>query len=215
MFVTQSIQRPSGINVFGSHLIRVEPDYASVRFTVAATAAQPKDSFDEVAAAVAEVRRVLGAAGVAEADVRSSRIALELAFEGYGEHRRAAGYQATRSFQIFARDLAGVEPLLVALVDAGAKLIQSVNYKSSRMRELRAQAREGAVRAARVKAETYAATAGVRVGRPLHIEDINPDETSRRSHAPDVDLEGHSEGTAGAGSITIAGAVMICFSILE
>ena len=38
---------------------------------------------------------------------------------------------------------------------------------------------------------------------------------TRRSHAADVDLESHGEGTAGAGSIVVAGAVMVCFSILE
>lgn len=71
------------------------------------------------------------------------------------------------------------------------------------------------MRAARAKAEAYAAAAGVKVGRAIHIEDVNPDEMGRRSHAPDVDLDSHGEGTAGAGSIVIAGAVMVCFSILE
>ena len=215
MFVNQSIQRPQGINVFGSHLIRTEPDYASLRFSVAATAERPADSLAEASAAVDRVHEVLREAEVAEADVQSSRVTLELAFEGYADERRAVGYQATRSFQVFARDLSGIEPLLIALVDAGAGLIHSVSYKTSELLRLRAQAREGAVRAARGKAEAYASAAGVKVGRAIHIEDVNPDEMSRRSHAPDVSLGGHSDGAAGAGSIVIAGAVMVCFSILE
>lgn len=174
MFVNQSIQRPQGINVFGSHLIRAEPDYASIRFSVVITAEGPADSLAESAAAVVRVREPLRDAGVAEADETSSRVELSLGFEGYGEKRRAVGYQAARGFQILVRDLAAIEPLLVALVDAGAKLIQSVSYKTSDIRALRAQAREVAVRAARAKADSYAQAAGVRVGRAIHIEDVTP-----------------------------------------
>ena len=215
MFATQSIQRPNGISVFASHLIRTEPDYASVRFTVEVASGEPKDSLKQANDAVARVHAVLSKANIADADVRTSRSRLELAYEGYGEKRHVVGYRASRSFQLFVRDLAIVESILVDIVDAGGRTINSVSYKSTQLRELRRQAREGAVSAARTKAEVYARAAGVGLGRAIHIEDVNPEQMSRRSHAPDVDMEGHSDGTGGAGSIVIAGAVMMSFAIVD
>lgn len=87
------------------------------------------------------------------------------------------------------------------------------------MREARAQARAGAIAAARVKAEGYAQAAAVKRGAALHIADVDPQEISRRSHMPDADLDAHDESTpasetAGPGSIVIAGTVMVCYAIL-
>ena len=80
--------------------------------------------------------------------------------------------------------------------------------------ELRNRGRTGAVEAARRKAEAYAAAAGVRLGSPLHLEDVNPARLGRGEHAPDIDLGAESEAESVVGSIRIAGAVMVCYAIL-
>lgn len=216
MFVNQSIQRPHGINVFGSCLLRVEPDYASLRFTVSRTAGEPRRAIEEAREGVARVRAILQQRGVADRDVQSSRVGLALAFEGYGEARRTIGYRAAHAFQALVRELCGIEELLIELVDAGAFEIESVSYKTSRLRELRASARRGAIASARSKAELYAEALGLRLGRALHVEDVNPDDLARRSHMPDVDLAAHDESESAAvsrGSIVVAAAAMVCFSI--
>ena len=217
MFVQQSIQRPHGVNVFGSCLVRAEPDYASVRFSVTSVAADPQDALSSARDGADKVHRTLAGAGVADADVRSSQVSLEYAYEGYGENRKPIGYRAAMRFQVFARDLANLDSLLVDLVDAGAREIHSVSYKTTRMRELRRTAREGAVASARAKAEVYATAAGRKLGAAIHIEDVNPDQLASRSHAPDVDLDSHDEGEGGArkGSIVISGAVMMCFALID
>jgi uncharacterized protein YggE len=158
---------------------------------------------------------VLRQHSIGEDAIRTSRVSLHLAFSGYGENRKAVGYRAAREFQVITRDLSGIEDFLVGLVDAGARELQSVTYHSSRLKELRVAARQGAVRAARAKAETYAAAADARLGKVLHIEDVNPETLRQRSHAPDISVDDHSDEDAGAGSIEVAGAVMVCFAIIE
>ena len=217
MFVNQSIQRPHGVTVFGSCMIRAEPDYASLRFSVIAVAARPREAIEQAQARTRQVRQVLAGAAVAERDLQSSRVALELAFEGYGVERREIGYRATTAFQVFVRDLGRVEPLLVDVVDAGALAIESVSYKTSRLKRLRKEARRGAVAAARAKAEVYAHAADVQLGRVLHIEDVNPDSLAQRSHSPDIDLTEHAEGDdepSPAGSLVVAAAAMVCFALV-
>lgn len=219
MFITQSIQRPGGINVFGSCLIRVEPDYASLRFSVTRLAPQPGPAFDQANAGARSVRELLAREGVPDRDVRTAQISLEQAYEGYNENRRFAGYRSRVGFQVSLTRLDRFEAILVGVVDAGGDQIESVSFKTSRLREVRDEARKGAVLAAKRKAGVYADAAGAIVGPVLHIEDVNAEDASRRSHMADVDLASHDEsslsGADNPGSIVVAAAVMVCFGLLH
>ena len=216
MYVNQSIQRPAGVTAFGSALLRINPDYASLRFAVTRLAAKPKDAFDETRRGADAVRAALRSMSVDARDVRTSELTLAEEYAGINEARRLAGYRASAQFHVFVRDFAKVEPVLVAVVDAGADRIFSVHHKSTRMRDVRADARKRAVLAARAKAEGYAEAAGCKLGAPLHIEDVNPDDISRRSHLPEVDLTAEEVETepSNPGAIAIAGAVLVCFAIV-
>ena len=180
-------------------------------------AAKPKAAFDAARAGTDAVRAALAAMTVDARDVRVGDLTLAEEWVGVNADRKLAGYRATATFHAFVRDFARVEPVLVAVVDAGADRIISVHHKTSRMRELRAEARSRAVAAARAKAEGYAAAAGVRLGAVVHVEDVNPDELARRSsHLPDVDLaaEDTEAEPSSPGAITIAGAAMVSFAIV-
>jgi len=219
MYVTQSIQRPHGINVFGSALLGVDPDYASIRFAVTRVMPKPKEAFATAREAAANVRMKVRELGVNDRDVRASDVSLEEAYEGYNQDRRMVGYRATVSFHAIVRDFAVVEALLVGVVDAGADRILSVHHKTSKLRELRRQARARAIESAKAKATEYATAAGAKIGTVLHIEDVNADDLSRRSHMPDVDLTAHDDSFAqgevvNPGSIMIAAAAMVCFAIV-
>ncbi len=216
MYVNQAIQRPAGVTAFGSALMRVDPDYSSLRFAVTRVAAKPKEAFEEARRGAEAVREALRALSVDARDVRVSDLSLAEEYTGYNENRRMVGYRASASFHAFVRDFKRVEPVLVAIVDAGADRIFSVHSKSSRMRELRAEARERAVRAARAKAEGFAAAAGAKLGAPIHIEDVNPEDIQRRSHLPEVDLTAEENETepSNPGAIAVAGAVLVCFAIV-
>ena len=190
MYVNQSIQRPNGVTAFGSALIRVDPDYSSLRFAVSRVAAKPKDAFDEARLGSDAVRAALAKLSIDPRDVRSGDLTLAEEWVGYNESRRMAGYRATASFHAFVRDFSKVEPVLVAVVDAGADRIDSVHHKTSRMRELRDDARRRAVRAAHAKAETYAAAARREIGCAAPHRGREP----RRPLAPKSHAGGRSHG---------------------
>src|SRR5207245_1357189 len=98
------------------------------------------------------------------------------AFGGSPNERKKIGYEATVPFHLILRELGKLEPLLSGVVDAGADRILSVHPKTSRIREVRKEARERAVKASRVKAEELAKAANAKLGAVLHIEDVNADE---------------------------------------
>jgi uncharacterized protein YggE len=216
MYVHQAIQHPQGVTAFGSHTIAVEPDRAVVSFAIARIADKPEDAIEQVEMARATVGPVLDHFKIPANATTVSRTSIELATEGYGENRKTLGYRAQLGYSIVVDDLSCISTFVTELVKAGARSIHSVTYTTSKLRDLRRQAREAAFASARVKADTYAKAAGLKVGRALHIEDVDPSSLRSGGHGADVDLTVHDEvGSTTSGSITVAGAVLVCFALVD
>lgn len=215
MTVHQSIRSPTGINVFGSFVLRVEPDVALVRFVVSRLESEPPAAFAANREAVAKVRAALAEAGVQAADVQSSHVRLSDEREWRDKERVHLGYRASVGLAVRLTELGRFEEIVAAAVQAGADEIQSTDFATSKLAEHRAEARRGAFAAARRKAELYAEEAGVRVGEVLHVEDVNPTTLrGRESHGADLDLGADdSAASAAPGSIEVKAAVVLSFAI--
>jgi uncharacterized protein YggE len=170
------------IEVFGSAIINVEPDIAQISFTASRVAERPNGAFSQVQQATKSIQEFLNQAAVK--DVRASRLRLQHEFN----HRdqRYIGYKASISFSLIVHNLERIEELLTGVVEAGANQIDSNNFLTSRLKEIRAEARREAVAAAREKALLYCEAAGASLGKILTIIDVNPD--TLRSY------EGHGGG---------------------
>lgn len=214
MFVQQSLQKPIGISTFGSSIARVEPDIASLRFAVSRLEQRPKDAFRQAREAAKAVRTYLGQAKMS--DVGSSRITLGQSFRYIDGEQRFIGYTAKIAFHVLLRDLNRIEEILIGVTDVGANEINSVEYQTSRLKEIRAQARQQAIAAAREKAEIYCQAAGVTLGPVIHIEDVNPDQLQGREGHMVRETPPDDEGPLRAfdpGSITVGGAVLMAFEL--
>jgi uncharacterized protein YggE len=203
------------VKVFGSAVLRVEPDLASLQFAVSRQSKKPKDAFRETHEAVKVVRAYLSQAGIG--NVAASRISLARSYEYSGGRSQPSGYQACVSFNVVLGDLDRVEDVLVSIVDCGANEIGSVEFRTSRLKEYRAETRRRAVAAAREKADVYCRAAGVSLGAVLSIEDVNPNAvrgTGEGSTASEVTTDDTGPDRALApGSIIVAAAVTIVFAI--
>jgi uncharacterized protein YggE len=216
--VNQSIRDPLGVTVYGSALLRTDPDIAEAWIQIGRTAKQPAEALEETRKAVRAVRDALAEAHVQAEAIETSRVTVEDAYEMVVANRKRIGYRASVTFRIRIHDVDLVEAVLVGAVAAGANHIHRVSYQTSKLRELRQQARRNAVAAAREKAEAYCDAAGCRLGAVVHIEDVNPDtaNVATRSHASvPGDSDGPDDGNSlGSGSLTVAAAVMIVYSLL-
>ena len=213
----QAIEHPFGISVFGSSLLRVEPDIVSLEFKIENTAEHPKAAFAAVRTAAAQVRQYLGNAGVAE--FGSSQIDLSSEFRRDKGEKQFLGYKANVYFQAILLDLERTEEVLLGALEAGATEISRTNFQTSLLKELRAKARQEAVAAAREKAQLYAAETGVALGRVLHIEDVNPETIRTGFHmggGGEVSLDAEVEPRAfNPASIQVAAAVVMAFAFAE
>lgn len=216
MNITQSIQKPFGINVFGSSVVRIEPDVASFKFAVSRLEQHPRDAFRQVREAAQGVRAYLARAEISE--VGSSQITLSQSFRYTEGEQRFVGYSAKVTFHVLLYDLSRMEELLSGVVDAGANEVNSVEFQTSQLKEIRVEARQRAIAAAHEKGEIYCKAAGVAIGPVIHIEDINPNLLRGVEGHVIRETQPDDEGPLQAfdpGSIVVRAAVMVAFQLGE
>lgn len=181
-------------------------------------AAEPSEAFGAARDATRGVRDALRACSVPDAEVRSSEITLQTQYRHVAGASEFIGHRATVEITVSLTDLTKLESVLVGSVGAGADQVRSVQFKTLRLRELRAQARRAAAEAARAKATLYADALGVKLGKVLHVEDVDPTMMARREHSHVVD-QGPPDDEVGVGvydpgTIAVSGTVVVSFAIL-
>ncbi|MCX4744989.1 SIMPL domain-containing protein [Kitasatospora sp. NBC_01287] len=213
---THSIDTPWGMSVFGAASVDASPDLARLRVAITQTRPQAGEAFEVTRTGVNQIREVLRGHRVPDAAVSTSRLNLESSWSYRGNDREFLGYECTASFVIELRELEDLETVLVDVVEAGANQVDGVEFDVSTKKELRAQARVGAVAAAREKAALYAEAAGVRLGPVVHITDVDSEQLQNR-------YRGHGRGSGGGsgdgdlapGQITVSAGVLLGFSLIE
>jgi uncharacterized protein len=212
--IQQPIATPYGISVFGSAIVRVVPDVVVISFSVSQVKPHPKEAFEAVRDAAQKVQTFLNNAQIKDAG--SSRINLKEDYRYVSGESKFFGYRTTVDFRLILTDLNRVEEILAGIVDAGANRIDSVSFQTTKLKELRAEARRQAIVAAREKADNYCQAAGVELGDVIHIEDVNPDQLQRNvGHTrEEMSLEDDGETQAfDPNSIVIAGTVLVAYKI--
>lgn len=204
------------VRVFGSVVLRVPPDTASISVAVSRLEPKPEAAFARTRDAARAVSTYLHNAGVK--DVGSSRVTLSQETRYVNGEHKFAGYLARIGFHVVVRELDRVDGLLAGLIAAGANELSAVTFQTTRLRELRADARRRAVAAAREKADLYCTAAGVSVGEVLEIEDVNPESVSGRSEGhtyrePAADDPGEP-GAIDPGAIAVGAAVNVVYRIV-
>ena len=204
-----------GVRVFGSAVVRVTPDIATILVGVSRIEKQPESAF----AAARKAAQAVGAYLQRQSmkDFGSSRITLAQEFRFTGGEQRFLGYAAKIGFSVVLRDMDQVEDTVTGLIGAGANELTSVTFQTSRLREVRADARRRAVAAAREKAELYCAAAGITAGSVLAIEDANPEFVNGRNEGhvhrePVVDDTGEVKAMDPA-AIAVGAAVHVLYAL--
>ncbi|WP_374991497.1 SIMPL domain-containing protein [Bradyrhizobium sp. LHD-71] len=164
---------PPMISVSGEAQVSVAPDLAQVDGGVTTEAKTAREASEANNRAMAALLPALKSAGVAEADIQTSRLSL---FPQSTQARpngpmQITGYRASNRVTVRIRDMAKVASTIDALVTAGANEIGGINFMVSKESKALDEARVRALEDAHRKAEIYAKAANVRLGTPVRISE--------------------------------------------
>jgi uncharacterized protein len=161
----------SGISVVGEGRVLTPPDLARVVIGV--------ERFDpSLGQAMASAANDMGAVinrlvqlGVSREGIQTIRFAVSPVYENRGDSPGLRGYRVSNAVGATIRSVARVGPIIDAATAAGATRIEGVSFDSSRLAELKDQARELAMSHARAKAEQLARLAGASLGPVISIQE--------------------------------------------
>jgi uncharacterized protein len=222
-----------GVTVTGLGKATGKPDVARTTIGVETRAATAEEASAEVSARMAKVVAALKQAGIADADLRTSTVSLSFErnpepprpFEpappsspGKGAPASAAPqlpvgfYVATNNVEVTIRNLDRAGQVLSAATSAGANQMFGIRFELEDPTALLLVARQKAVADARARAEKLAQLAGVKLGPPVSITEMDggapgpvPSFAMMRAEAAPVER----------GELNVSTSVQIVYALAE
>ncbi|MEZ4854556.1 SIMPL domain-containing protein [Flavobacterium sp.] len=168
MVQAQEIKQVPSISVSGVGKIKVVPDEALITLGVennGKDAVEVKKRNDEI---VDRVLKAIKKHAISDKDFQTQRVSL---YRNQDYKTKKYTYYASQTLTIDLKDLKKYDELMMDLLETGINQIQGVQFKSSKIKEFEAQARQEAMRDAKKKAEDYVAVLNQKVGKALTISD--------------------------------------------
>jgi len=163
----------TGISVSGTGDASGPPDLALLDLGVSTEGKTVKEARDAAAAAMDAVLGALEDDGVADEDVQTRQFRIEPEYEFPDGEQVLTGFRVTNIVEAKLRDLDRVGEVIDDVAQAGGDVVQvqSLRFTIEEPEDLRAQARDDAVADARARAESLADLAGVKLGKPISINE--------------------------------------------
>ncbi len=161
-----------GITVSGVGEVQAPPDIAVIAIGVEVTAPTVGEARDGAAMAGNAILAAMRESGVRDRDIRTVGLHLNPQYDYSRDSTpKIIGYQASNQLSVKVRAMDTVSGVIDGAVKAGgdAARLNGITFAIDDPSPLVAEARKKAVVDARLRAETYAAAAGVTVGAVLGI----------------------------------------------
>jgi uncharacterized protein YggE len=157
------------VTVTGQATISVAPDTAMIRIGVTSQAKTAKQASDANAKRMTGVLAAIKDSGIADRDIRTSRLSLQPQYENKGNAARLLGFQVTNQITVKIHDIGRLPAILDHAIAAGANEMSGIEFVVSEQSKLLDQARDDAIADAHRKAALYAKAAGAKLGRVVAI----------------------------------------------
>ena len=103
--------------------------------------------------------------------VQTDHISIEPRYKDGYTRENFIGFFVRKTIVFTLRDISRFEGLLSSALDAGANYVHGVQFRTTKLREYRDQARAQAIKAAKEKAKALAKELGQRIGKPQSIHE--------------------------------------------
>ena len=190
----------STINVTGKGEVVLEPDLATVGFTVYSAAKDPSAAQQQNTQLMAAVLDVIRSKGVAEEDIETGNLNINEVYDYDKSPARIVEYNVYHSVEVKVRDLNVLGSLISDAIGAGASSISGPEYSVEDDSAAYLEALTLAVQSANAKAETIAAGAGGRLANlPISLSEYGGVNYAVRTYAADNAVAAPMEEAAESG----------------
>jgi uncharacterized protein YggE len=159
------------ISVTGEAEVKTEPDQVIIAFgvqTLNKQLGQAKEENDDI------VKKLFAFAkdqGIKSDDIQTDFISIEPEHVKFENRYEFIGYYVRKSVVILLNDLSLLETILSTALELGVNYVHRVSFQTTKLKEFRDQARDIAIKAARVKAKALSQGLSLKLGKPLSIEE--------------------------------------------
>jgi uncharacterized protein YggE len=182
------------ITVTGYGVAYGSPDIARVGLGVETSNTDVQVALEETNEKLEAVLAVLREAGIADADIQTNYFSIyQDYYGGSPEGRGEPTYRVASSVNVRVRDTSMVGQLIADAVNAGANIVNFVEFAILDRGALEAEARDLAIEDAQARAEEIAEALGLTVGEPLRVV-----EGSQYG----IPYENYGRGGAGGASVS-------------
>jgi len=166
---------PASITVMGSGTVSAPPDTAELTTGVVTQAASAAQALAANSAAMEAMLKSLHSLGIAEKDILTTNITVtpqRRQSKDDNQPPKVVGYEVANQVRVKVRDLSRLGRVVDEQVTQGANVLSGIHFGVQEPTQLLDEARTKAMVDARRKAEVYANAAGVKLGRPLSVQEV-------------------------------------------
>ncbi|MFE6848999.1 SIMPL domain-containing protein [Streptomyces sp. NPDC057686] len=163
------------VSVVGHGEASAVPDMAVLNAGIEVTKATANEALDAQAAAAQAVLDAVRAQGLTNMDIRTESMSLNPVYTYSEAGAQLTGYQASQALSLKIHDVDEADDVVQAVVTAGgdAARINGIVFEAEDSKGLMEKARTDAFWDAYGKASQYAEISGLRLGRPLSIDETS------------------------------------------
>ena len=165
---SQELKQIPMVNVSGEGKVKIAPDQALISISLESKGIKADDVKRENDKKMDAILKFIKNSNIAKEDYQTQRVSLN---PNYDYEKKKHSYIATQTVQILLKDVSKYDTLMEGLVNEGINRIDNVEFKSSKMIQLKSDARKLAIKDAKAKAEDFVSVLGQKVGKAIVISD--------------------------------------------
>lgn len=178
---TSQRESPRIICVSGNAAVKLKPDQIRITLGITTFHKEARQAKDENDSKTLRVLAALKKRNLPGTDYQTESFQLAPVYEDHRYQDRldkVVGYSASNYVVVTLRKVDELKELITESIEAGANCVSGIQFETTKLRELRDQARKMAIRAAKEKAELIAAEIGQKIGKARVIQEAGDGDSS-------------------------------------
>ena len=166
--------RPPTITVAGTGESHGKPDFAQVQVGVVTEAPTAAEALRKNNEAMSQLIVMIRKRGIEDRDLQTVQFNVSPRYKydkTQQEPPKIAGYQVTNEVHVKVRNLLALGSFLDETVSMGANQVRGISFGVANPAQLMDEARKKAIVDAQRRARVYAEAAGLKLGKPIRIEE--------------------------------------------